>query len=103
MLKQVLNQTEQSPQGTIERMLVPKVNQDSFKVIKGFPTDTKTFNWLFEMFDGHGPHGEIISNWSTNKMPDLIDSKLKQISDTYFQEVETGMKSKEECILQRNL
>lgn len=84
-------------------MLVPKVNQDSFKVIKGFPADTKTFNWLFEMFDGHGPHGEIVSNWSTNKMPELLDSKLKKISDTYFQEVETGMKSKEECVQQRNL
>ena len=42
-------------------MLSPKINQDSFKVIKAFPTETKPFNWMFGVFDGHGPHGEIMS------------------------------------------
>jgi hypothetical protein len=41
--------------------MVPKINQDSFKVIKGFPSNTKPFNWLFELYDGHGPSGETIS------------------------------------------
>ena len=45
-------------------MLTPKINQDSFKVIKAFPQETKPFNWLFGVFDGHGPHGEIMSQFA---------------------------------------
>jgi len=30
-------------------------------VIKAFPEGTKPFNWLFGVFDGHGPHGELMS------------------------------------------
>lgn len=41
--------------------MIPKINQDSFKVQKGFPAGTKAFNWMFELFDGHGPHGELMS------------------------------------------
>ena len=54
-------------------MLVPKTNQDSFQVFKGFPTNSKPFNWLFELFDGHGPHGELISQSATKAMPLFLD------------------------------
>ena len=54
-------------------MLVPKINQDAFKVFKAFPSNTKAFNWLFELFDGHGPHGELVSTLAARVMPDLLD------------------------------
>ena len=66
---------------TISRVLVPKVNQDSFKVIKGFPSNTKPFNWMFELYDGHGPNGEQVSQYATKRMPDLLDDKLQKISN----------------------
>jgi serine/threonine protein phosphatase PrpC len=48
----------------VQAFLTPKINQDSFKVIKGFPTNTKMFNWLFAIYDGHGPNGEIMSQFA---------------------------------------
>ncbi len=57
-------------------MLAPKINQDSFKVIKAYPTSTKQFNWLFAIFDGHGPHGEVMSQFAAQNMPDIMNSEL---------------------------
>lgn len=49
--------------------MVAKINQDSFQVQKGFPTNTRAFNWMFELFDGHGPHGEIVSQQAAKILP----------------------------------
>ena len=46
----------QKSQQRYHNVLTPKINQDSFKVIKAFPEGTKPFNWLFGVFDGHGGH-----------------------------------------------
>ena len=82
VLKQVVS-TGEPGSGQLERVMAPKVNQDSFKVVKGFPTNTKAFNWLFELYDGHGPHGEIVSNWAASKVPELLDTELKLLSQSY--------------------
>ena len=65
----------------VTKILVPKVNQDSFKVLKGFPSNTKPFNWMFELYDGHGPSGEVVSQYVTRKMPELLDDKMQRISN----------------------
>jgi serine/threonine protein phosphatase PrpC len=61
-------------------MLTPKINQDSFKVIKSFPEGTKPFNWLFGVFDGHGPHGEVMSQFAADAMPVVLNTSFKEIS-----------------------
>ena len=65
-------------------MLTPKINQDSFKVIKAYPQETKPFNWLFGVFDGHGPHGEIMSQFAAEQVPIVLDKKLKEIWNKYM-------------------
>ena len=65
-------------------MLTPKINQDSFKVIKAFPQETKPFNWLFGVFDGHGPQGEIMSQFAAEQMPLVLDKPLHEISRQYM-------------------
>jgi serine/threonine protein phosphatase PrpC len=44
--------------------------------MKGFPTSTKPFNWLFGIFDGHGPHGELVSQYAAQMMPELLNKEL---------------------------
>ena len=66
VLKQVLTsagdgQTNSKGNQRYQQILTPKINQDSFKVIKAFPAETKPFNWMFGVFDGHGPHGDVMS------------------------------------------
>ena len=73
-----------------QKVLAPKINQDSFKVIKSFPSYTKPFNWLFGVFDGHGPHGEIISQFVAKTMPDHLNSKLTTISQDYSKKIFMG-------------
>ena len=65
-------------------MLSPKINQDSFKVIKAFPTETKPFNWMFGVFDGHGPHGEVMSQYAADEMPPALDLALRSINHEYM-------------------
>lgn len=91
VLKQVASAGDPGS-GQLERVMAPKVNQDSFRVVKGFPTNTKAFNWLFELYDGHGPHGEVVSNWAAASVPELLDSELKLLSQTYQQSLESGTK-----------
>lgn len=79
----------------LRRVLVPKVNQDSFKVIKGFPKNTKPFNWMFQLFDGHGPHGELMSQLATKLLPDLLDKPLSSISNKYYERL-SGCKNEED-------
>lgn len=55
----------QKSQQRYHNVLTPKINQDSFKVIKAFPEGTKPFNWLFGVFDGHGPNGELMSQFAS--------------------------------------
>jgi len=74
-----------SPIRKIQQTLVPKINQDSFKVMKGFPQNSKPFNWLFELFDGHGPHGELVSQLAARVMPDLLDSELQKINMQFYE------------------
>lgn len=68
-------------------MLTPKINQDSFKVIKAFPHDTRTFNWLFGVFDGHGPHGEVMSQFAAEQMPLLLNPGMQEISKHFMPQI----------------
>ena len=81
--------------------MAPKINQDSFKVLKSFPSQTKPFNWLFGIFDGHGPYGEIISQYVSKTIPDLINSKLQSISKEYSKRI-FSEKDNYGLILERN-
>lgn len=69
-------------------MLTPKINQDSFKVIKSFPEGTKPFNWLFGVFDGHGPHGEVMSQYAADAMPLVLNNTFKQISMNFMPQIQ---------------
>jgi serine/threonine protein phosphatase PrpC len=52
-------------------------------VQKGFPAGTKTFNWLFELFDGHGPHGELMSQLAAKLLPEILEEKLAEITTIF--------------------
>ena len=49
-------------------------------MIKGFPANTKMFNWLFAVYDGHGPNGEIISQYAAQEMQSILNKKLEVIN-----------------------
>lgn len=70
-------------------MLVPKTNQDNFRVMKGFPANTKAFNWLFAIYDGHGPNGEMISQYAAQIMPELLNKHLKLVNAEFGVQIET--------------
>ena len=67
--------------------MVPKINQDSFAVQKGYPKETRAFNWMFEVFDGHGPNGDIISQEAAKVLPNLLEAKLQKLCMKYSQQI----------------
>ena len=36
---------------------------------------------MFELYDGHGPSGEVVSQYVTRKIPEMLDDKLQKISN----------------------
>jgi serine/threonine protein phosphatase PrpC len=89
VLKQII--TSSGDKGTKQQakaVLAPKINQDSFKVMKAFPQGTKQFNWLFAIFDGHGPHGEIMSQYAANYLPDYLNPELSKLGEQYTKKIQ---------------
>lgn len=74
--------------------MVAKVNQDSFQVQKGFPNNTRAFNWMFEVFDGHGPHGEIVSQHAAKLLPNFLDQNMSGICQSYSGKIQDAYKTK---------
>lgn len=106
MVSKVVENYHQSSYGS-SRVLVAKINQDSFQVQKGFPTGTKAFNWMFEIFDGHGPHGEIVAQKAAQLMPGLLDPPMRDIGATYSAKIQEAIVAKhqekvQQLITERN-
>ncbi|KAK9915992.1 hypothetical protein WJX75_007069 [Coccomyxa subellipsoidea] len=53
---------------------VRKVNQDSALAVGSYSIGDA----LFGVFDGHGPHGHLVSQHIRNQMPDILRRHLKQ-------------------------
>lgn len=90
VLKQIMTTSgdQKNQQAKLQQILTPKINQDSFKVIKSFPEGTKPFNWLFGVFDGHGPHGEVMSQYAADAMPVILNNTFKKISLTFMPQIQ---------------
>lgn len=71
-----------------------KINQDSFSVQKSYPKETRPFNWMFEIFDGHGPQGEVVSQHASKVLPAILEDPLKEICVKYSDLVQEATKNK---------
>lgn len=93
VLKQIMttsgDQNQPNRQTKLQQVLTPKINQDSFKVIKSFPEGTKPFNWLFGVFDGHGPHGEVMSQYAADSLPLILNRSIKEISLAHMPQIQS--------------
>lgn len=77
-----------------QRIMMAKINQDSFSVQKSYPKDTRPFNWMFEIFDGHGPQGEVVSQHAAKVLPSILEEPLKEICVKYSDLVQEATNNK---------
>lgn len=59
---------------------------------------------MFELYDGHGPHGEIVSQQAAKALPPVLDGQMAEICQKYSHEIHSApnLKEQQRLIAERN-